>query len=265
MGFVKISDDLPNWAWYRDNNTLLVYLRLLLGAVWCDTDYQNITLHRGQIATTLPQIARENGITGRQARTALSRLKTTGKVSVKTTSKFSIITLIDYDCSFGNVSQNVSRMTGKCQTNDRPTLLNTDIQSTEEQKHGAPSRSELNSVFGEVVKAFNENCKSLAPITGEPTYSQCHLIIEAQKRLNGVTFAEFFQRVERSAFLTGKSSSNFKADFNWILKPENMMKILSGNYDRSFEPNAPKNTFTPNPWANMTDKEAEELAAHFYD
>ena len=48
MGFVKISDDLPNWAWYSDNNTLLVYIRLLLGAVWRDTPYQNITLQRGQ-------------------------------------------------------------------------------------------------------------------------------------------------------------------------------------------------------------------------
>ncbi len=63
MGFVKISDNLPNWAWYGDNNTLLVYIRLLLGATWRDTDYQNITLKRGQIATTLPKIAKENGIT----------------------------------------------------------------------------------------------------------------------------------------------------------------------------------------------------------
>lgn len=34
MGFIKLSDDLPNWAWYGDNNTLSVYIRLLIGAVW---------------------------------------------------------------------------------------------------------------------------------------------------------------------------------------------------------------------------------------
>lgn len=110
MGFVKITNDLPSWAWYGDNNTLLVYIRLLFGAVWRETEFQNVTLQRGQIATTLPKIARENGITERQARTILERLKSTGKVSVKTTSKFSIITLENYDCVSETVSQFDSQM-----------------------------------------------------------------------------------------------------------------------------------------------------------
>ena len=137
MGFIKLSDDLPNWAWYGDNNTLSVYIRLLIGAVWRETEYQNTTLQRGQIATTLPKIAKENGITERQARTILDRLKATGRVSVKTTSKFSIITLNNYDCAFENVSQSDRQMSGErqtaCQSNVRPTLFNTDIQNTEEQ------------------------------------------------------------------------------------------------------------------------------------
>lgn len=133
MGFVKISDDLPSWAWYGDNNTLLVYIRLLLGAVWCDTDYQNVTLQRGQIATTLPKIAKENNISERQARTIIDRLKKAGKVTVKTTSKFSIITIINYDCTLKEVSQNDIQLTGERhterQSNDSPTLYKTDIQN----------------------------------------------------------------------------------------------------------------------------------------
>lgn len=136
MGFVKISDDLPSWAWYGDNNTLLVYIRLLLGAVWHETEYQNVTLQRGQIATTLPKIAKENGITERQARTILERLKSTGKVSVKITSKFSIITLENYDCVSENVSQLDRQMSDKRQTtrqsNDSPTLYKSDIHNTKQ-------------------------------------------------------------------------------------------------------------------------------------
>lgn len=140
MAFVKLSSDLPNWAWYGDNNTLIVYIRLLLGAVWRDTDYQNTTLKRGQIAVTFPKIAKENGITERQARTILDRLKSTGKVSVKTTSKFSIVTLLDYDCALESVSQNDSRLTVErqtaCQSDVRPTLYKADIQNTEKQTTG---------------------------------------------------------------------------------------------------------------------------------
>ena len=240
MGFIKLSDDLPNWAWYGDNNTLSVYIRLLIGAVWRETEYQNTTLQRGQIATTLPKIAKENGITERQARTILDRLKATGRVSVKTTSKFSIITLNSYDCAFENVSQSDRQMSGErqtaCQSNVRPTLFNTDIQNTEEQNTRASGA--LSNVLETAVREYNENCKSLEPLTGELSYHQGRLVVEAFKELHGVSFAEYFRRVEGSAFLTGKSSSSFKADFNWLIRPENVAKVLSGKYDKNFESGA---------------------------
>ena len=164
MGFVKISDNLPNWAWYGDNNTLLVYIRLLLGATWRDTDYQNITLKRGQIATTLPKIAKENGITERQVRTILDRFKSTGKITVERTSKFSIITLIEYDCAFENVSQSDCQLTGErqtvCQSNVRPTLYKSDIHITEKHTTRAPRASSggdktaLESSFGQFWAAY---------------------------------------------------------------------------------------------------------------
>lgn len=240
MGFVKISDELTSWAWYGDNNTLSVYIRLLIGAVWRETEYQNTTLQRGQIATTLPKIAKENGITERQARTILDRLKATGRVSVKTTSKFSIITLNNYDCAFENVSQSDRQMSGErqaaCQSNVRPTLFNTDIQNTEEQNTRVSGA--VSNVLETAVREYNENCKSLEPLTGELSYHQGRLVVEAFKELHGVSFAEYFQRVEGSAFLTGKSSSSFKADFNWLIRPENVAKVLSGKYDKNYGNNA---------------------------
>lgn len=258
MGFVKITNDLPSWAWYGDNNTLLVYIRLLFGTVWRETEFQNVTLQRGQIATTLPKIADENGITERQARTILDRLKTTGKVSVKTTSKFSIITLLDYDCVSENVRQNVTQMSDKCQSNVRPTLLKEEYKKEEEQKHRA-------SGFEEVKRLFNKICVSLPPLEFDLTIQQVRLIEQAKKILQGLSFEDYFKRVERSDFLCGRTESGFKADFNWIMKPDNMTKILSGNYDRSFKQNAPQNSPSQNSWADMTDEEIEEQAAHFYD
>lgn len=240
MGFIKLSDDLPNWAWYGDNNTLSVYIRLLIGAVWRETEYQNTTLQRGQIATTLPKIAKENGITERQARTILDRLKATGRVSVKTTSKFSIITLNNYDCAFENVSQSDRQMSGErqtaCQSNVRPTLFNTDIQNTEEQNTRASGA--VSNVLETAVREYNENCKSLEPLTGELSYHQGRLVVEAFKELHGISFAEYFQRVEASDYLTGRTSRGYKTDFNWLIRPENVAKVLSGKYDRNFESGA---------------------------
>jgi hypothetical protein len=41
---------------------------------------------------------------------------------------------------------------------------------------------------------------------------------------------KFCRRITRSPFLTGTSGSKFKPDFNWMLNPENLVKILEGRY-----------------------------------
>lgn len=140
MGFVKLSNSLPEWAWYHDNNTLAVYIRLLMGAVWQDTGYQNVVLKRGQAAATIPKIAAQSGLTIQQTRTVLNRLKSTGKITVENTSKFSIITLIDYDCDFEINSRSSSPTTDGQHTNNR--------QSTDEQQAGnSPATDNQQSYF----------------------------------------------------------------------------------------------------------------------
>ena len=48
--------------------------------------------------------------------------------------------------------------------------------------------------------------------------------------------------MEGSAFLTGKSSSSIKADFNWLIRPENVAKVLSGKYDSNYRSSAVTDT-----------------------
>lgn len=143
MGFVKLSSDLKDWEWFDDKNTVYVYVWLLLKAAWCDGKYHGIEVKRGQLVTTYPEISKECNVTNRQARTILDRLKSTGKTAVKSTSKFSIITLIDYDLDNVSDSQNDSQLTVKRQTtrqsNDAPALLNTKDQNNRSPEIRAPA------------------------------------------------------------------------------------------------------------------------------
>lgn len=58
--------------------------------------------------------------------------------------------------------------------------------------------------------------------------------MEAFKELHGVSFAEYFRRVEASDYLTGRTSRGYKTDFNWLIRPGNVAKVLSGKYDRNY-------------------------------
>lgn len=105
MGFVKIPHDLLDWQWYGDKNTVYAYLNLLLEASWGESVHRGVHLKRGQVVTTYPEIAKKCGISASQARTIIQRLKATGKIAVKITPKYSIITMLEYSFGENDVSQ----------------------------------------------------------------------------------------------------------------------------------------------------------------
>ncbi len=130
-----------------------------------------------------------------------------------------------------------------CSEIDKPSLLYKEIKNKEGEEYArARGSGAVSNALSEAVREYNDICKSLEPFTGELTYQQGRLVVEAFKELHGVSFAEYFRRVEGSAFLTGKSSSGFKADFNWLIRPENVAKVLSGKYDSNYRSSAVTDT-----------------------
>lgn len=96
-GYVKLNRNLLDWRWYRDANTIRVFLHLLLSANFKDQPFENIIVRRGEVATSYGAIAEALHISARQARTAVTHLKVSGTVSVKQYSKFQVISIISWD------------------------------------------------------------------------------------------------------------------------------------------------------------------------
>ncbi len=94
-GFVKIPRDIVDKAWYGNANTLKVYIELLVSAAWRDFEYNGLTLKEGQFITSLNKLAGRCQLSVQQTRTALSHLKSTNTITIETTPKFSIITILD--------------------------------------------------------------------------------------------------------------------------------------------------------------------------
>lgn len=154
MGFVQISDELPSWEWFDDKNTVYVLLWLTLRAAWCDTRYRGEVLKRGQVATTVSEIAEKCGISVQQTRTILERLKSTGKATISSTPKFSIITMLEYDCGskVNNQSNNqitINQQTTQ-QTNNKPSLYNTNNNTLK------PPNTALPREGGGLEEAFDQ-------------------------------------------------------------------------------------------------------------
>ena len=95
--FIKLSRKIQSWRWYQDANTMRVFIHILLNANVYDHDFENITVKRGQWVTSQKRIAEQLNLSLKNVRTALDHLKSTNEVAIKTTSKYSIITVKNYN------------------------------------------------------------------------------------------------------------------------------------------------------------------------
>lgn len=259
-GFIKLPRSLLDWRWYGDLNTRSLFIHMLMTAAWEDTPHMNLMLKRGQCCTTVKELATINQQTIQQTRTALNHLVSTNEITIEPTPQFSIITLLNYDRY-----QQTNKPSNKQITNEQQTVQQTYPTETNKptiieekkkiRKEEAEEENLLRRRLDQVVSEFNSVCISLEPVNGELSYQQAQLIRQAEKELHGVTFREYFTRAETSDFLAGRTGK-FKATFGWLIRPENIARVLSGKYDGTYsvpvrgsaEPEKKKPDYTASIW-----------------
>lgn len=100
----------------------------------------------------------------------------------------------------------------------------------------AKQSSEGGELFDYILLMFNSVCVSLEPVKNLTDYSK-KMLLQLLSQKKNLDFEKLFERVEQSDFLTGRngrwSKGGTKATFEWIIKPNNVNKILSGKYDNS--------------------------------
>src|ERR1039458_1195447 len=95
--FIIIYRKLIEWNWYRDSKTLHLFIHFLLKANWDDSDYYGEKVMRGQLITGWVSVNKDTGLTRREYRTCVNHLKSTGEITVKTTNKYSLVTIVKYN------------------------------------------------------------------------------------------------------------------------------------------------------------------------
>lgn len=96
-GFILIHRKLLKWQWYKDSNTLHLFIDLLLDANYEESKVGFEIIKRGQCLTSLNRIHENTGLTYQQIRTSLSKLEKSGEINKQTTNRYSIITINKYD------------------------------------------------------------------------------------------------------------------------------------------------------------------------
>lgn len=96
-GWISLYRKFMNWQWYKNSNVKAVFIHLLLCANHKEEMVGRRIVHRGQLITSRDSLSEATGLSPREIRTCLSKLKSTDEIEVETTNKYSVITIKKYD------------------------------------------------------------------------------------------------------------------------------------------------------------------------
>ena len=122
-GFIKLFRQILDWEWYKDANTMRVFLHLLLKANYEDSQYRGEPVPRGSAVFGRIELSAVLGLTEQQIRTALQHLMSTNEIAIKTTNKFSVASITNYELYQGidsGSNQQSSQHDNHDLTNDQP-------------------------------------------------------------------------------------------------------------------------------------------------
>ena len=135
-GYIFLHRKLINWEWYKDGNTMRVFVHCLLSVTRQDYKSKGITIKKGTFYTSRDSLAKALGLSEQNVRTALKNLTSTNDISIETTNKNTIIKV----CNWDRYQQLTNQQTNQLETNNNedltelPTNNLTNAQPAKKQK-----------------------------------------------------------------------------------------------------------------------------------
>ena len=148
QGWVKIHRQFLDWEWYDDNNTKILFIHLLLKANHKPKKYRGKLIQIGQHVTGLEVLCKETGLSIQKIRTAISKLKSTNEITIKTSSKGTVIQIVNYT-KYQIVT---NELTNQQQTSNKPATTNKNDKNVKNE-------NKIEIIQADLLEWFNSEFK----------------------------------------------------------------------------------------------------------
>lgn len=243
-GYVRLFRALKDWEWFTDVNVCHLFIYCLLRANHSDTSWRGINIQRGSFITSLKTLSSETGLSTRQVRTALEKLKMTGELTQETTSQNSIITVNNWTLYQTSDTQSDKQATSQRQTSDKRATHDNNVNNVNNENNENNSIEETQTFNKSLydpyyspevtyfLDTFKAQCKKGVSISPNDRINLSNalydLVINQGQDLKELTdrFCKNFNSMDWSKI--GKSTS-----LNWCLKEDKFYGVLNGQYNKA--------------------------------
>lgn len=156
-GHIVVKRTIKERGWYHDPNTLSVWVHLMVDANFKDSEWDGTIVKRGEVVSSLSDLARDCNLSMQEVRTAMRKLGAYGEVLSRRVGRTSIITLCHYD-SYQCVQQD-SNTPPTQQQQDNNTIATRDQHDILEE--GNKGKTEERKKKRDAAKALAEAAERL--------------------------------------------------------------------------------------------------------
>lgn len=149
-GWICLHRKMIDWEWFSKPEMVQLFIFLLLRASVKEAKWQGLVIKRGQLVTSVASISTATKLTARQIRTCLQRLEDSEQIERKTTNKFTVITICNYE-SYQDKQEDERQTKDKPETNERQTK---DKQKTTYKQYNNNNNYNNNSIIDPAEQEF---------------------------------------------------------------------------------------------------------------
>lgn len=231
-GWIKLHRKLlDNPVTMKDTDHLAVWIYLLLNASHNEHPAlfkgEKITLKPGQLITGRKSIALALHIDESKVERILKSLKSEQQIEQQTSSKNRLISITNWEFYQQSEQQIEQQVNNKRTTSEQQVNTNKNIKN---------DKNERKDICQNILDLFNRICCSFGRVKNI-TKSRAEIIDNSLKTYSLNDFKKVFEKAEQSDFLKGNNSRSWSASFDWLIKEDNMAKVLEGKYDKNKQPN----------------------------
>lgn len=226
-GWIKLHRKLlDNPVTMKDADHLAVWIYLLLNASHNEHPAlfrgEKIILKPGQLITGRKSIALALHIDESKVERILKSLKSEQQIEQQTSSKNRLISITNWEFYQQSEQQVEQQVNNKRTTSEQQVNTNKNIKN---------DKNERKDICQNILDLFNKICCSFGGAKNI-TKSRAETISDSLKTYSVDDFKKVFEKAEQSAFLKGNNSRNWSASFDWLIKEDNMAKVLNGKYGK---------------------------------
>lgn len=180
-GWIKIHRKFLDWQWFKKPEAVQLFIYMLLKANHKDGNWQGHEIKKGQFITSAQTISNDTKLSLQVVRTLLKKFELTNEIIVKSTNKFTMLTICKYECYQDESNTTNKQLTNKQQTTNKQLTTNKNDKNNKENiyrefQHLSISEDEVKKLLDKhTITQINNVLNDIENYKGNTKYKSLYL------------------------------------------------------------------------------------------